>query len=83
MSEFALSDVDYDLLIEERPGDWMPLDPFGAAGEEVKLGEDEYFVLSDHRSRGLDSRHWGTIASDQIQARTAFRFWPLSRFGRP
>lgn len=83
VSEFALSERAYELLADERPADWQPLDPFGPAAEAVTLGDDEYYVLSDNRSTAIDSRHWGPVRSRDLLARVSIRFWPFSRFGRP
>lgn len=33
----------------------------------VKLGPEEYFVLADFRSGGVDSRFFGTVKRDEIQ----------------
>jgi signal peptidase I len=81
-SEFTLADREYELRTDDRPELWEPLDPFGAAGEDLTLGDDEYFVLSDNRSGGSDSRHWGTIDRSAIHGAVLLRYWPLSRFGR-
>ncbi len=81
--ESAFAARAYDIITTERPAAWRPLDPFGAAAEVVTLGDDEYFVLSDNRSEGLDSRHWGTITKSDLVGRLWIRYWPLSRFGRP
>jgi signal peptidase I len=83
VSELALTDGDYELVASDRPGDWRPLDPFGPAREAFTLDDDEYYVLADNRSAGVDSRHWGVISSDRILARLSLRYWPLSRFGGP
>ena len=83
VSEFALATREYELLIEQRPPQWQPLDPFGPAMEPLELGDDEYFVLSDNRSSGTDSRHWGVISADDLIARASVRFWPFADFGRP
>ncbi len=82
-NEFALSARGYDITTGERPTSWQPLDPFGASAESITLGDDEYFVLSDDRGKGLDSRHWGTITTSDLVSRLWIRYWPLRRFGRP
>ncbi|MFW5689004.1 MAG: signal peptidase I [Spirochaetota bacterium] len=83
VSEFALAATAYEVVAGERPGVWQPLDPFGAAYEEITLGAAEYFVLSDNHTRGIDSRHWGALARERVLARVTLRFWPFARFGRP
>ncbi len=83
LHEYELAARDYGLITEDRPGAWEPLDPFGEAFETVTLGDGEYFVLSDHRASGMDSRHWGVVRRANLVSRISLRFWPLRRFGRP
>lgn len=55
----------------------------GEAEEPVLLGEDEYFVLSDNREAGEDSR-FGSVGSVPIEAITGrvwFRIAPLGKIG--
>lgn len=42
---------------------------------------DQYFVLGDHRSASIDSRHAavGCVGSDMVLGRVACRIWPLDR----
>ena len=50
------------------------------AGEEILLGEDEYFVLGDNRNRSQDSRtvYVGNVEKKQILGKAWLRFWPFS-----
>jgi len=50
-------------------------------GRSFKLGENEYLVLGDNRSRSADSRSFGLLEKDRIVGRVVFRFWPPSQFG--
>lgn len=83
VSEFALAERPYRLVTDARPAVWQPPDPLGPAMQPVTLGNDEYFVLADDRTRGLDSRHWGVLRSADLEARVWARFWPFSRLGSP
>lgn len=45
---------------------------------EVKLADEEYFVLGDNRRHSSDSRTWGSLPEDQIIGRPIMRLFPLS-----
>ncbi|MDR0721732.1 MAG: signal peptidase I [Treponema sp.] len=82
-TEFELSDKTYDVTIPQVPALWDASIPFSGNRETLVLGENEYFVLSDDRSNTNDSRTWGPVPVDSIIGKVLFRYWPLTRFGRP
>lgn len=47
----------------------------------LKVGEDEIFVLGDHRSVSKDSRELGCISQQAVRGKAVFRFYPLSKIG--
>ncbi len=47
-----------------------------------RLSGGEYFVLSDNRAHGTDSRDFGPIGRKLIIGRVRFRVWPPCRWGR-
>lgn len=49
-----------------------------------QVPESQYFVMGDHRSVSIDSRHntVGCIAEEFIVGKLIFRLWPLPAFGR-
>lgn len=49
--------------------------------EGVLLGKDQFFVMGDNRNHSSDSRVFGLIRQDQIEARAALRVLPISQFG--
>ena len=55
----------------------------GIAGQDIVLGEDEYFVLGDNRNNSRDSR-WadvGNVHRDDIIGKAVFRLSPLNKIG--
>jgi signal peptidase I len=47
----------------------------------VRVPEDHYYVLGDHRSSSNDSRAWGTVPRKYIYGRAVFIYWPLDKLG--
>lgn len=50
--------------------------------KEVKLDEDEYYLLGDNRRSSLDSRTFGPVSQDLIVGRAWLRGWPIDRITR-
>ncbi|MDR1782487.1 MAG: signal peptidase I [Bacilli bacterium] len=46
---------------------------------EIKLSDDEIFVLGDNRNVSLDSRSLGPIKLSQVKAIDGFVYWPLNK----
>jgi signal peptidase I len=50
-----------------------PRDP----SKQLQLGPNQFFVMSDNRATGIDSRDWGAVNADQITGRAWAVYWPL------
>ena len=44
--------------------------------------ENTVFALGDNRTQSTDCRSFGCIPLEKIESKLAFRFWPLSLFGK-
>ena len=55
--------------------------PQGSDPAGVILKSDDYFVLGDNRNHSSDSRVFGMVHRDQIEARAWIRVLPLSTIG--
>lgn len=53
----------------------LPVSGYG----EIKLKDDEYYLLGDNRDQSLDSRVFGPVKADYIIGRTWLRGWPFNK----
>lgn len=80
LSEFEISEHTYNLSFCVSPAEWD--NSIGVKGtfDEIKLKDNEYFVLSDNRKTSDDSRLWGAITSDKIKAKVLICYFPFNKF---
>jgi signal peptidase I len=83
LTEFELADKPYNPAIPQVSALWDESIPFSGSMDRLVLGPDECFVVSDDRGNTNDSRTWGPVSTSLITARAVFRFWPVSKIGRP
>ena len=48
---------------------------------EVRVPDENFYVLGDHRSSSNDSRAWGTVPRRFIYGKAVFVYWPLDKMG--
>lgn len=77
LDESAYIDPDYQQAMIDEFG------TFNTNFPEVKLAEDEYYVIGDNRPYSHDSRYKdvGPIKANQIFGKGVFVYWPFSHFG--
>jgi len=83
VSEFELSGKRYELGRQSLPDGWFSDLPFSGFMKAVTVPEGYYFLVTDNRFSGIDSRYFGPVAEDAILQRIVFRYWPPARFGVP
>lgn len=79
LTEFELAPRSYDLVKAKLPEGWSGDLPFSDSFPEIKLGEGQYFFMSDNRGATDDSRSWGSLSEDRILGKVVLRYWPLFR----
>ncbi len=51
--------------------------------EQEEVPEGAFFVLSDHRLKSIDSRHFGFIYKDDVFGEAKLRYYPFTEIGMP
>jgi len=59
----------------------LPNEEIVLDGKEIRLKNDEYFVMGDNRDASSDSRIWGPVPKKLIIGRSIVRLWPLNKIG--
>ncbi len=53
----------------------------GSSYGPVRIPEEEYFVMGDHRDSSNDSRVFGPVPHGAIYGKAVFAYWPVDHFG--
>jgi type IV secretory pathway protease TraF len=69
-----------DLVLARFPDGTLAVKRVDSA-RETRLGTPGWWLLSDNRAEGVDSRHRGVIADEAVLGVVLLRLWP--RPGRP
>ena len=80
LTEFEVLDKTYNVTFFAAPSGWESSLGVKGSFEQITLGADEYFVLGDNRKSCDDSRLWGIITKDQIDAKALCCYFPFKNF---
>lgn len=79
LSEFELTESNFDILKRDLPENWKPEYPFSSEFEETTIKDGHYFLVSDNRYILNDSRIFGSVPSSKIKGKVLLRYWPLNK----
>ena len=79
LTEFEVIEKKYNATFFATPAGWDSYLAGTGSFEEIKLGNDEYFVLGDNRKSCSDSRLWGCISKNDIKAKSLFCYFPFNK----
>lgn len=67
---------------KELEEEYVPASYFdGASYPPLRIPDDEYFVMGDHRDSSNDSRMFGPVPRQFIYGKAVFAYWPVDHFG--
>jgi len=79
LTEFEITPEPYNVTFFVPPAGWDTTLGVKGSFDEITLGNNEYFVLSDNRKSSDDSRLWGKITKSEISAKVFLCYFPFSK----
>lgn len=80
LSEFELTDKDYDLIKPIMSGLWKNEYPYSSETGEIHIAADQFFLISDNREILNDSRVFGPVDGNFIVGKVILKYWPINEF---
>ena len=80
LTEFEIVKNPYNVTFYVPPADWDTEIGVKGSFDEITLGYNEYFVLADNRKSSDDSRLWGAVNKDNIDAKVLMCYFPFKNF---
>lgn len=80
LTEFEITPKIYNVTFFTAPAGWDSSLGVKGSFDEVKLSDNEYFVLGDNRKSTDDSRLWGTVKQENIEAKVVLCYFPFNKF---
>lgn len=78
LTEFEIAEDLYNVTFYVAPGGWDSSIGVKGSFDETVLGPDEYFVLGDNRKSCDDSRLWGPVKINDINAKALLCYFPFT-----
>ena len=80
LTEFEIVKEPYNVTFYVPPADWDTEIGVKGSFNEITLGTNEYFVLADNRKSSDDSRLWGAVKTEEIDAKVLMCYFPFTNF---
>ena len=80
LTEFEIVEEPYNVTFYVPPADWDTEIGVKGSFDEITLGYNEYFVLADNRKSSDDSRLWGAVKTEEINAKVLMCYFPFTNF---
>lgn len=77
LTEFELTQKKYSISFYAPPAEWNTAIGVAGSFEKITLGSNQYFVLGDNRKSCEDSRIWGPVTMDNVNAKALLSYFPI------